>query len=70
MNCLNEASIVWGDAKPANILIGEDKDAWIIDFGGGHTQGWVRKDQMETTEGDQAGLLNIKELLRQAPFGT
>lgn len=37
MNCLNEAGIVWGDAKPANILIDEDEDAWIIDFGGGYT---------------------------------
>lgn len=68
VNCLNGAGIVWGDVKPANILIDEDEDAWIIDFGGGYTQGWVGKDQMETTAGDQAGLLKIKELLRQATF--
>ncbi|KAJ5090231.1 hypothetical protein N7532_008915 [Penicillium argentinense] len=68
LNCLNEAGIVWGDVKPANILIDEDEDAWIIDFGGGYTQGWVGKDQMETTEGDKAGLLKIKELLRQTPY--
>lgn len=70
VNCLNEAGIVWGDAKPANVLIDEDEDAWIIDFGGGYTRGWVGKDQMETIAGDQAGLLKIKELLKQAELET
>ncbi|PKY00347.1 hypothetical protein P168DRAFT_300131 [Aspergillus campestris IBT 28561] len=67
LKCLNEAGIVWGDVKAANTLIDDNEDAWIVDFGGGYTQGWMRKDQMETIEGDQAGLLEIKELLRQIP---
>lgn len=70
VNCLNEAGIVWGDAKAANILVDEDEDAWTIDFGSGYTQRWVGKNQMETTEGDQVGLLKIKKLLRQAPYET
>lgn len=28
----------------ANILVNDDEDVWIIDFGGGYTQGWVGKD--------------------------
>ena len=63
--CLHEAGIVWGDAKAANILVDMDDNAWIIDFGGGYTWGWVGKDHMETIEGDQEGLSKIKELLNQ-----
>lgn len=63
--CLHEAGIVWGDAKAANILVDMDDNAWIIDFGGGYTRGWVGKDHMETIEGDQEGLSKIKELLNQ-----
>lgn len=42
-----------------------DDNAYIIDFGGEHTRGWVGKDHMETIEGDQEGLSKIKELLNQ-----
>ena len=62
---LHEADIVWGDAKAANILVDMDDNAWIIDFGGGYTRGWVGKDHMETIEGDLEGLSKIKELLNQ-----
>jgi serine/threonine protein kinase len=47
---LHEAGIAWGDAKPDNVLIDKNDDAWIIDFGGGYTQGFVEK------EGDLQGL--------------
>ncbi|KAJ5731855.1 hypothetical protein N7493_003336 [Penicillium malachiteum] len=61
---LHDAGIVLGDAKATNILIGgRSKDAWIIDFGGGFTHGWVEESQMETVEGDLAALAEIKELL-------
>ncbi|RJE21202.1 Protein kinase domain protein [Aspergillus sclerotialis] len=63
--CLHEAGIIWGDATAGNILIDTDDNAWIIDFGGGYTRGWVGKDRMETIEGDQEGLSKIKELLHQ-----
>jgi hypothetical protein len=56
---LHESGIVWGDAKPENILIDTKKDPWIIDFGGGYTQGWVEKDLAGTVEGDRQGLSRI-----------
>ncbi|KAJ5100275.1 hypothetical protein N7456_006327 [Penicillium angulare] len=61
---LHEAGIIWGDTKAGNILIDSKEDAWVIDFGGGFTEGWVEKSQMNTTEGDLAGLVKIEELLQ------
>ncbi|KNG82849.1 hypothetical protein ANOM_008635 [Aspergillus nomiae NRRL 13137] len=61
---LHEAGIVWGDAKAANILIDSKDNAWIIDFGGGFTEGWVEKSQMDTIEGDLTALVIIEELLQ------
>jgi tRNA A-37 threonylcarbamoyl transferase component Bud32 len=29
---------VWGDAKPDNVLINHDNNAWVLDFHGGATQ--------------------------------
>lgn len=49
--CLHKAHIIWGDAKPANILIDTNGDAWIIDFGGGYMRGWIEKDHMEKSKG-------------------
>ncbi|KAJ5806727.1 hypothetical protein N7474_010319 [Penicillium riverlandense] len=60
---LHKAGIIWGDAKAANVLIDTNYDAWIIDFGGRYTQGWVDEHRMETIDGDQEDLSKIKELL-------
>ncbi|KAK4132167.1 hypothetical protein BT67DRAFT_92170 [Trichocladium antarcticum] len=49
---LHRAGITWGDAKPDNILIDVHGDAWIIDFGGGRTEGWVDSDKTGTVGGD------------------
>lgn len=57
--CFNEmhaAGVVWGDAKPANVLIDMNDDAWIVDFGGGYTEGWVERDFAGTVQGDEQGL--------------
>jgi tRNA A-37 threonylcarbamoyl transferase component Bud32 len=53
---LHEAGIVWGDAKPDNALIDKNDDAWIIDFGGGYTQGFVEREKARTIEGGLQGL--------------
>ena len=52
LDCLYEADIIWGDVKRANVLIDVNENAWLIDFGGGYTRGWVEKSHMETIEGD------------------
>ncbi|EFQ98638.1 protein kinase subdomain-containing protein [Nannizzia gypsea CBS 118893] len=60
---LHNAGIIWGDAKPANVLVDSNDDLWIIDFGGGYTRGWVEKDKAGTIEGDNDGLMKIKDCL-------
>ncbi|KAF5016671.1 hypothetical protein F66182_11575 [Fusarium sp. NRRL 66182] len=61
---LHDKGIVWGDAKADNILIDRDENAWVIDFGGSYTLGWVDKDKAGTFEGDYQGLGKINDMLR------
>ncbi|KAF5586817.1 hypothetical protein FPANT_7110 [Fusarium pseudoanthophilum] len=60
---LHAAGIAWGDAKPDNVLVDRKNDAWVIDFGGGYTNGWVSKELSGTVEGDLQGLKKINEFL-------
>ncbi|KAI2044691.1 hypothetical protein LOZ43_006283 [Ophidiomyces ophidiicola] len=60
---LHNADVVWGDAKPENVLIDTKGDAWLIDFGGSYTPGWIDKDKRETVEGDWQGVQRIDEWL-------
>ncbi|KAI0975376.1 hypothetical protein F4678DRAFT_485014 [Xylaria arbuscula] len=60
---LHACGIVWGDAKDANILIDKDENAWVIDFGGSYTLGWVDKEKAGTLEGDMQGLEKIMKIL-------
>ncbi|KAF4949254.1 hypothetical protein FGADI_9025 [Fusarium gaditjirri] len=60
---LHTAGIVWGDAKPDNVLVDQKNNAWLIDFGGGYTNGWVPKELSGTVEGDLQGLRKINEFL-------
>lgn len=60
---LHEADIVWGDAKPENVLIDKQGDAWLIDFDGSYTRGWVDEMNRETAEGDLEGLQRIENWL-------
>lgn len=57
---LHEIGVVWGDGKPDNILINSvTDDAWLIDFGGSFTNGWVDVELKETLAGDEQALKKI-----------
>ncbi|OAA53696.1 Protein kinase-like domain protein [Cordyceps fumosorosea ARSEF 2679] len=60
---LHKAGIVWGDATAENVLIDKDNNAWIINFGGRYTEGWVDEELFGTVEGDLMGLFKIWKLL-------
>ncbi|KAI9801662.1 MAG: hypothetical protein M1833_002344 [Piccolia ochrophora] len=60
---LHAIDVVWGDVKTANVLIDKDDDAWIIDFGGGNTQGWIDRELCGTKKGDLQGLQKILDVL-------
>lgn len=60
---LHQHAIVWGDAKAENVLIDKKRNAWLIDFGGSWTQGWVDRELNETMEGDLQGLERIRARL-------
>lgn len=61
---LHSAGISWGDAKPANVLVDRNMDTWLVDFGGGHTEGWVPKELADTIEGDLVGLRKIEQFVK------
>ncbi|KAJ4125817.1 hypothetical protein NW765_001591 [Fusarium oxysporum] len=63
LDSLHENDIIWGDVKGENVLIDQNDDAWIIDFGGSYTMGWVDEDKTGTLEGDEQGVAKILELL-------
>lgn len=63
VNELHKAGLVWGDVKPDNVLVDKQDNAWLVDFGGGDTEGWVDKDKSGTVKGDLQGLARIQEYL-------
>lgn len=63
VKALHRAGIVWGDVKAGNVLVDTAGDAWVTDFGGGHTRGWVDRDKAGTIEGDLQGLRAIIEFV-------
>ncbi|KAM5341169.1 hypothetical protein ACJ41O_015278 [Fusarium nematophilum] len=66
---LHQEGIIWGDVKAENVLIDKDNDAWVIDFGGSYTPGWVDPDKAGTLEGDEQGMRKIREMLLRASIG-
>jgi serine/threonine protein kinase len=62
---LHEKELVWGDAKPANVLINGNGNALLIDFGGGSTKGWVDLENYETYCGDLQGLERIVSSMKK-----
>lgn len=63
VEALHRAGIVWGDAKASNVLVDTAGDAWVTDFGGGHTEGWVDLEKAGTIEGDLQGLRAIMDFI-------
>ncbi len=69
LTALHRAGITWGDAKPDNILIDVHGDAWIIDFGGGRTEGWADSGKTGTVDGDLQGLERILDFIASGGDG-
>ena len=61
VKALHSNGITWGDAKADNFLVEgtEEEKLWMIDFGGGFTEGWVQAEQCETQQGDKEGIGKI-----------
>jgi serine/threonine protein kinase len=60
---LHEIGVIWGDGKASNVIIDKDDIAWLIDFGGGWTDGWVDEKLADTVEGDEQAVTNIMKFL-------
>lgn len=58
---MHEAGLVWGDAKPANVLVDNEDKLWVIDMDGGYTEPWVDADRKESKEGDLQGLDRMQD---------
>ena len=61
---LHGEGLVWGDAKAENVLIREDGDVVLVDFGGGFTPGWVEQQNSDTMQGDWQGFERIVEFMK------
>jgi hypothetical protein len=48
------------------VLIDNNGDAVLLDFGGGNTAGWVDNGKYATMDGEEQGLGRIMEALRIA----
>jgi serine/threonine protein kinase len=65
VDLLHKIGGIWGYGKPDNVLIHEvTDDAWVIDFGGSYTNGWVDQELTETLEGDEQAVGKILEFLK------
>ncbi|RVD90449.1 uncharacterized protein DFL_001414 [Arthrobotrys flagrans] len=60
---LHKIGVFWGDGKPSNIIIDDHNDLWLIDFGGGWTEGWTEEGSVGTLAGDKQVLEKILNYL-------
>jgi len=58
---LHTNDLVWGDVNPGNVVVDEDGDAHIIDFGGFFNEAFVPEQLRETKEGDWHGIRRLFE---------
>lgn len=65
INYLHKNGLTWGDAKAGNVLIDNQHNAKLIDFGGGATQDWVDLENYETPRGDLQGLERIVLFMKE-----
>ncbi|GIJ84930.1 hypothetical protein Asppvi_003785 [Aspergillus pseudoviridinutans] len=63
LNSLHAHNILWGDAKPDNVLIDTNNDAYLIDFGGGYTVPWADGKNENKIEGDKEAFEKIRDFL-------
>ncbi|PYI33499.1 hypothetical protein BP00DRAFT_444517 [Aspergillus indologenus CBS 114.80] len=71
VHALHRHGLVWGDVKAANVVIdGVHRDAWLVDFGGGRTVGWVDSSVSGTEAGDLLGLSKMRKFLSLGDSGT
>jgi hypothetical protein len=63
LNSLHAHHIFWGDAKPDNVLIDTNNDAYLIDFGGGFTVPWADGKNENKIEGDKEAFEKIRDFL-------
>ena len=45
------------------MIVDERDDAWLVDLGGGWTEGWVSEDLADTMEGDEQAISRIEHFL-------
>ncbi|KAG9249961.1 uncharacterized protein F5Z01DRAFT_667628 [Emericellopsis atlantica] len=64
VRALHSKGIVWGDGKASNVIVDEHDDAWLVDFGGGWTEGWVSEELADTMEGDEQAIRRIGQFLQ------
>lgn len=60
---LHGLGILWRNLKTQNVLIDNNGNAVVLDFGGGNTVGWVDNDKYATMEGEEQGLRRMMEAL-------
>ena len=63
VGALHKNGIIWSDVKADNVLVDNDYNAWIIDFGPGYTEGWVTREDSGTVKGDLDGLEKLRKYL-------
>ncbi|PWY89248.1 hypothetical protein BO70DRAFT_163617 [Aspergillus heteromorphus CBS 117.55] len=61
---LHKNDCCWGDAKDENIVIDKNRDAWLVDFEGGYSPGWVDVELRNTFAGDLQALSRLPRSLR------